>query len=59
VIGSAVREWMVRQPLLALFAGVMPGLALPMAVLLAADDRTLLEVAIWAKPLKFTLLTPG
>jgi hypothetical protein len=48
---------MSRQPLLTTFAVVMLALALPTALLLALDDRTWRDVAIWAKPLKFMLST--
>jgi hypothetical protein len=51
------RELLSRQPLLTVFAGLMLTLALPTAVLLAVDDRTWRDVAIWAKPLKFMLST--
>lgn len=42
-----------RQPLLTRFAGLMLVLMLPTLALLALDDRTWREAAIWAKPLKF------
>jgi hypothetical protein len=48
---------MARQPLLAAFAGLMLALMLPTVLLLALDDRTWREVAIWAKPLKFMAST--
>jgi hypothetical protein len=54
---SVYRELMSRQPLLTVFAGLMLALALPTALLLAVDDRTWRDVAIWAKPLKFMVST--
>lgn len=53
----ACRELLRRQSVLAVFAGLMLALALPTAVLLAVDDTTWRDVAIWAKPLKFMLST--
>ena len=55
--GKVYRELLSRQPLLTVFAGLMLALALPTAVMLAVDDRTWRDVAIWAKPLKFMLST--
>ena len=55
--GQVGRELLSRQPLLTVFAGLMLVLALPTAVMLAVDDRTWRDVAIWAKPLKFMLST--
>ena len=55
--GALSRQMMSRQPLLAGFAWLMLALALPTAVLLALDDRSWRDVAIWAKPLKFMLST--
>lgn len=55
--GRVYRELLSRQPLLTVFAGLMLALALPTAVMLAVDDRTWRDVAIWAKPLKFMLST--
>ena len=54
---SAYRELMSRQRLLTVFATLMLAMALPATVLLTLDDRTWRDVAIWAKPLKFTLST--
>lgn len=51
------RELMSRQPLLTGFAWLMLTLAVPTAFLLAFDDRSWRDVAIWAKPLKFMLST--
>ena len=55
--GQVGRELLSRQPLLTVFAGLMLALALPTTVMLAVDDRTWRDVAIWAKPLKFMLST--
>jgi drug/metabolite transporter (DMT)-like permease len=55
--GQVGRELLSRQPLLTVFAGLMLVLALPTAVMLAVDDRTWRDVAIWAKPLKFMAST--
>jgi len=54
---SIYRDLISRQPLLTVFAGLLLALALPTAVMLAVDDRTWRDVAIWAKPLKFMLST--
>ena len=51
------RELMSRQPLLTGFAWLMLALAVPTAFLLAFDDRSWRDVAIWAKALKFMLST--
>ncbi|WP_310385343.1 hypothetical protein [Roseateles sp.] len=51
------RELLVRQPLLARFAWLMLALMLPTLLLLALDDRSWRDVAIWAKPLKFMAST--
>ncbi len=48
---------MSRQPLLSGLTWVMLALALPTILLLVLDDRSLRDVAIWAKPLKFMLST--
>jgi hypothetical protein len=48
---------MARQPLLTGFAWLMLALMVPTALLLAWDDRTWRDVAIWAKPLKFMAST--
>ncbi|MCU0925762.1 MAG: hypothetical protein MUF44_06895 [Hydrogenophaga sp.] len=48
---------MARQPLLTVFAWLMLALMVPTALLLAWDDRTWRDVAIWAKPLKFMAST--
>jgi hypothetical protein len=50
-------ELMVRQPLLTGFAWLMLALTVPTLVLLALDDRTWRDAAIWAKPLKFMAST--
>lgn len=51
------RDLMARQPLLTAFAWLMLALMVPTALLLALDDRTWRDVAIWAKPLKFMAST--
>jgi hypothetical protein len=48
---------MMRQPLLTGFAWLMLALMLLGLVLLAWDDRTWRDVAIWAKPVKFMAST--
>lgn len=48
---------MRRQPLLTGFAWFMLALMVPTLVLLALDDRTWRDVAIWAKPVKFMAST--
>jgi hypothetical protein len=50
-------ELMLRQPLLTGFAWFMLALMVPTLVLLALDDRTWRDVAIWAKPVKFMAST--
>ncbi len=50
-------ELMARQPLLTGFAWLMLALMVPGLVLLALDDRTWRDVAVWAKPLKFMAST--
>ncbi len=50
-------ELMARQPTLTRFAWFMLLLAVPTFALLLLDERTLREVAVWAKPLKFMLST--
>ena len=50
-------ELVVRQPLLTGFACLMLALMVPGLVLLALDDRTWRDVAIWAKPVKFMAST--
>lgn len=54
---AVYRELLSRQALLTVFAGFMLALALPTAVMLAVDERTWRDVAIWTKPLKFMLST--
>jgi hypothetical protein len=51
------RELLARQSVLTRFAWLMLLLALPTFALLLLDERTLRDVAIWAKPLKFMLST--
>lgn len=48
---------MLRQPLLTGFAWLMLALMVPALALLALDDRTWRDVAIWAKPVKFMAST--
>jgi hypothetical protein len=48
---------MLRQPLLTGFAWLMLALMVHGLVLLALDDRTWRDVAVWAKPLKFMAST--
>lgn len=48
---------MLRQPLLTGFAWLMLDLMVPALALLALDDRTWRDVAIWAKPVKFMAST--
>jgi hypothetical protein len=50
-------ELMARQPLLTRFAWLMLALVVLSSVLLALDDRTWRDVAIWAKPVKFMAST--
>ena len=54
---AVYRESLSRHALLTVFAALMLAMALPTAMLLALDDRTWRDVAIWAKPLKFMLST--
>lgn len=50
-------ELLRRQRTLTLFAGGMLLLALPTLLLMVVDERTVRDVGIWAKPLKFQLST--
>lgn len=48
-------EWMRREPLFAGAAVFFTLLALPLIAAMALDARTLQDVNVWIKPLKFTL----
>ncbi len=52
-----INELMQRQHVLTLYAFVMLGLMLPTLVLLVLDARTIGDVSVWAKPLKFMAST--
>jgi len=51
----AFRELFRREPLFAGAALVLALLSLPALAALALDDRTLMDVNVWVKPLKFSL----
>ncbi len=54
-LARPIREAFRREPLFATAALVLALFSLPMIVALALDDRTLLGVNVWIKPLKFAL----
>ena len=50
-----IREFFRREPVFAGGALVLALLSLPALAALAIDGRTLMEVSVWTKPLKFSL----
>ena len=50
-------EFMRRQRTLTIFGLTMLGLMVPALVLGAIDERTVRDVGVWAKPLKFMAAT--
>lgn len=54
-VPSGIAEIFRREPVMAGAGLFLAALALPMSFAMALDPRTLLDVDIWLKPLKFTI----